>query len=441
MAQIATVGLWHLGSVASACLASLGHQVRGTDFDVARVWQLSAGSPPLFEPGLAESIAEQSAAGRLSFRATCREAFEGAEYIFFTFDTPVDEDDRSNLEPIERAFEEVAAHAPSGITLVLMSQVPVGSSARLSSELAARAPRLNFSLVYQPENLRLGEALDTFLRPDFFVVGAEEAAAVQSWEKLYESVSAPRLVMRWSSAELSKHALNAFLATSISFVNELADLAEICGADIREVTSALRRDRRIGPQAFLRPGPGFAGGTLGRDVQALRELGARGQRPTPQMDATLLVNRGRPARLAEKLEQACGNLSGRRIALLGLTYKPGTSTLRRSHALEIARLLAARGAEIAACDPQIRQTLPETRGIRLCADAYEAADGADAVALLTPWPEFRALDLVRLRAAARQPVLLDAHNFLDDVEARRAGWRYLGVGVGHTAEKAGEATA
>lgn len=441
MAQIATVGLWHLGSVVSACLASLGHRVRGTDFDAARVWQLSAGSPPVYEPGLAECIAAQSAAGRLSFRATCREAFEGADYIFLTFDTPVDEDDRSNLEPIERAFEEVAAHAPSGVTLVVMSQVPVGSCARLSAALSARAPRLNFSLIYQPENLRLGEALDTFLRPDFFVVGAEDTAAVQSWERLYESITAPRLVMRWSSAELSKHALNAFLATSISFVNELADLAEICDADIREVTAALRRDRRVGAQAFLRPGPGFAGGTLGRDIQTLRELGARGQRPTLQLDATLAVNRGRAVRLAEKLEQACGGLSGRRIALLGLTYKPGTSTLRRSHSIEFAHLLSSRGAEIAACDPQVREPLPETRGIRLCADAYEAASGADAVALLTPWPEFRALDLARLRSAARQPVLLDAHNFFDDREARRAGWRCLGVGVGHQPEKSKEARA
>ena len=431
--RIATAGLWHLGSVVSACLASLGHTVRGTDPDAACVRELAAGTPPVFEPGLAALVAGQMRAGRLAFAPGCREAFADAEFIFVTFDTPVDDDDQSNLSPIENTFREIAAHAPAGVTIVLMSQVPVGTCADLVAELRSRAPQLDFTLIYQPENLRLGEALETFLRPDFLIFGAEPPADPARWKRAYEGIDAPHLVMRWASAEMSKHALNSFLATSISFVNELSELAEVCGADIREVAAALKRDRRIGPHAFLRPGPGFAGGTLGRDIQALRRLGARSGRRTPQLDATLAVNRARLEQVAEKLREACGGLARRRIALLGLTYKPGTSTLRRSHAIEFARRLADEGAEIAAFDPQVREAQPETAGIQVCSSAEEAACGADAVVLLTPWPEFRALDLPQLAAATRTPVLLDAHNFLDDEAARRAGWKYAGMGIAETA--------
>ncbi len=440
-ARIAAVGLWHLGSVVSACLASLGHSVRSFDADAARLRQLAAGTPPVFEPGLAELLSEQVRAGRLTFFASCREAIEDAEFIFVTFDTPVDNDDRSDLAPIEKAFEQIAAHATSGVTIVLMSQVPVGTCARLAGELRARAPQLSFALVYQPENIRLGEALDTFLHPDFLIFGAEPETPAERWQRVYDGIKAPRLVMRWASAELAKHALNAFLATSISFVNELAELAEASGADIREVTAALRRDHRIGSHAFLHPGPGFAGGTLGRDLQVLKALGARAGRPTPQLEATLQVNRARLTRLVEKLRQACGEFKGRRIALLGLTYKPGTSTLRRSHAIELAHLLLGEGAEVAAFDPQVREPQPETLGLQVCKDVFEAACGAEALLLLTTWPEFRSLDWDRLRRLVRRPVILDAHNFLDDAAVRRAGWQYLGLGIAetkpHQAAKAG----
>lgn len=428
-ARIATVGLWHLGSVVSACLASLGHAVRGTDPDAARLRQLASGTPPVFEPGLAALVVGQMAAGRLAFTPTCREAFADAEYIFVTFDTPVDDDDQCDLSPIENAFREIAAHARPGAVIVLMSQVPVGTCAKLAAELRERAPQLDFTLLYQPENLRLGEALDTFLRPDFLIFGAEPPADAARWERAYQGINAPHLVMRWASAELAKHALNAFLATSISFVNELAELAEVCGADIREVTAALKHDRRIGAHAFLRPGPGFAGGTLGRDIQALRALGSRGGRRTLQLDATLAVNRSRLERVAETLRQASGGLAGKRVAMLGLTYKPGTSTLRRSHAIELARRLAAEGVDVAAFDPQVQEPQEETRGIQLCNDVGAAATRADALVLLTPWPEFRALDWNRLRSLVRCPLVVDAHNFLDDAAVRRAGWRYWGLGI------------
>lgn len=429
MARLAVVGLWHLGCVASAALAKLGHTVRATDFDGEIVRGLQRGIPPIFEPGLAELLAEQAREGRLAFFSSCAEAFAGAEYIFITFDTPVDENDQSDLTPIVRAIDAIGEHAASGVQVVAMSQVPVGTCRQLAERLRRRAPQLVFSLVYHPENLRLGEALRTFLQPDFLLVGADDSNAGVRLLRVYETINAPRPIMNWASAEMVKHALNAFLATSISFVNELADLAETCGADVRDVVRALRHDRRIGPHAFLSPGPGFSGGTLGRDIQTLRRLGEQAGRPTLQLDATLAVNVARLAALVEKTRRACGGLTGRRVGLLGLTYKPGTNTLRRSHAVALARLLRDAGAEVRAFDPQVMQARPETDGIALCADAYQASEAADALLVITPWPEFKNLDLVRLRKAMRRPVLIDAHNLLSNQAARDAGFQYLGVGI------------
>lgn len=430
MARVAVIGLWHLGCVVSAVLAERGHLVSGTDFDAETVRKLQQGAPPLFEPGLAEAIGKRVREGRLAFRESMKEALAGADYAVVALDTVVDANDLSDLGPIERAVDAIGEFAGGEIQVVVMSQVPVGTCAQLDARLSRRAgPELKFSLVYQPENLRLGEALETFRRPDFIVLGAEEETAIRRWLPLGDVVDVPRLAMSWASAEMTKHALNAFLATSISFVNDLADAAEAAGADVRDVARALKHDRRIGAYAFLNPGPGFAGGTLGRDVQTLRGLAARAGRPTRLLDATLEVNSARLPRLLEKLRAACKGLKGKRVALLGLTYKPGTSTLRRSHALEFARLLEQEGASVQAYDPKVTEPAAETQGIQLCADAAQAVSGADAVALLTPWPEFRQLDLRRLKQLVREPVLLDAHNFLDDRAAREAGFLYAGIGL------------
>jgi UDPglucose 6-dehydrogenase len=441
VARVAVIGLWHLGCVVGTVLAERGHVVCGTDFDAETVRHLQQGAPPLFEPGLTEAISKRVREGRLAFRENTKEALAGADYAVIAFDTPVNAQDESDLAPIERAVDAIGEFASGDIQIVVMSQVPAGTCALLDARLRARAPELRFSLVYQPENLRLGEALETFRHPDFIVLGAENEAAIRRWLPLGDVIDVPRLVMSWSSAEMSKHALNAFLATSISFVNDLADAAEAAGADVRDVVRALKHDRRIGAYAFLNPGPGFAGGTLGRDVQTLRSLAARGGCATRLLDATLEVNCARLPRLVEKLRAAYGpesrpeasglgtGLRGKRVALLGLTYKPGTSTLRRSHAVEFARLLVKEGATVQAYDPKVSEPTSDTQDIRLCSDVAQAVTGADAVALLTPWPEFRQLDLRRLKQLMREPVLLDAHNFLDDRAARDAGFLYVGIGL------------
>jgi len=429
MAQIATVGLWHLGCVVSAGLASLGHTVRGTDPDAETVRRLQQGIPPLHEPGLPELVAEQEKLGRLTFVMTAREAFQDAEFIFLTFDTPVDENDESDLSPVEAYLGQIARHARQDVTIVVMSQVPVGTCERFAERLHRIAPHASHSLVCQPENLRLGEALATFLHPDFLLVGAEDEHAARGLLSLYDGIQAQKLVVGRNSAEMAKHALNAFLATSISFVNELANLSEAFGADIGEIVRVLRLDRRIGKHAFLSPGAGFSGGTLGRDLQTLRRLGASKNEKTLQLDATVAVNNSRLNDLIGKLQRECGALSGLRIGLLGLTYKAGTSTLRRSRALELARMLLSMGISIRAFDPMVTEPREGTHGIVLCADAYHAAKAADAVFLMTPWPEFRSLDMNRLRQAMHRPLLIDAHNFLDVGTARAAGFRYRGVGI------------
>jgi UDPglucose 6-dehydrogenase len=219
------MGLWHLGSVAAACLAQVGHTVRATDFEDDVVRNLQQGIPPVYEPGLAELISQQMETGRLAFVSSCREGFADADHIFITFDTPIDENDLSDLTPILAAVDAIAKHARAGVQIIVMSQVPVGTCQHLTERLRALAPQLSFTLVYHPENLRLGAALRTFLQPDFLLVGAAQQADAERLLNLYAGVAAPRLTMSLSSAEMAKHALNAFLATSISYVNELADLA------------------------------------------------------------------------------------------------------------------------------------------------------------------------------------------------------------------------
>ncbi len=429
MAKIATIGLWHLGCVVSAGLASLGHTVRGTDPQRETVRNLQRAMLPIHEPGLLEFMTTQSRQGRLLFVDTSREALEGAEFIYVTFDTPVDDHDCSDLNPLVAALEEIAQHGAPTATIVIMSQVPVGTCDVFAEQLRRLAPKASFRLVCQPENLRLGKALETFLQPDFLLVGAQEESAANDVLALYGSLQVPKLMTSRNSAEMTKHMLNAFLATSVSFANEIADLAEVCDADIRDVVRVLRLDRRIGEHAFLNPGPGFSGGTLGRDVQTLRHLGASEHRPTPHLDATMKVNESRMSGLLAKLEREYGSLSGLRVGLLGLTYKPGTSTLRRSRALELAALLLSKGVSVRAFDPMVHTATDKTGAMLLCADAYRAADGADAVIVMTAWPEFQNLDLPRLKRSMRRPLLLDIQNSMDARAVRAAGLRYSGVGV------------
>ena len=432
--RVCVIGLWHLGLVTSACLADLGRTVIGFDSDPELIEGLCSGRLPLFEPRLEELVAKGIAEERLWFTADPQEALAGARYAIIAHDTTVDERDESDLSQVMAAASLLARHLEDGSTVVISSQVPVGTCERIQATIRHAKPSLDFGIAYVPENLRLGQAIERFMKPDMLVIGSEDPATVSSVNRLFEGIDAPRVVVGIRTAEMTKHALNAYLATCISFANEMANLCDEVGADALDVARALHLDRRLGPLAPLRPGLGFAGGTLARDLKTLRKLGQRNGRETPLIEGVLRVNEQQNRVVVRKLSRLYGSLEGLTVGVLGLTYKPGTSTLRRSVALEIIGELTALGATVKAHDPQANlEELPDTPGFEFCPDPCAVADGSDALVIVTEWPEFRGLDFAALKKSMRNPVLVDAQNMLDAKEMTQIGFRYLGVGRGSAA--------
>jgi UDPglucose 6-dehydrogenase len=373
--KVAVCGLWHLGSVIAGCLASAGHAVIG--FDDA------AAEPPPFEPGLAELL---QAVRTTTDRSTLRDA----EVIWIAWDTPVDDDDRADVDFVLRRAEAVLESAAEGAQVIVSSQLPVGSVRRLENAF----PRLAFACI--PENLRLGKAIESFTKAERFVVGTrgerERIAA------LLAPFGVPIEWMSIESAEMTKHALNALLATSIAFINEIASVCEQHGADAHDVARALKSDRRIGPRAYLNPGAAFSGGTLARDVQFLAGH-------SPLMAAVKASNDRHAEWAREKLLSVLGELRGKTVAIWGLTYKPGTDTLRRSASVELARWLVGQGARVRAHDPAVKHIAPDVPAT-LCASATEALDGADALVMATEWASYRDA------AIPRGTVVIDPNGFL-----------------------------
>ena len=322
----------------------------------------------------------------------------------------------------------VRGHIKDGAVVLVSAQLPVGSVAALEHRFAAQANGRAVGFACSPENLRLGEALRCYLQPDRIVLGAEGEPVSARVRALFGPMNAPVITMSLASAEMAKHALNSFLATSVSFVNEVADLCEATGADVLSVVSALKADPRIGAHAFLSPGFGFAGGTLARDIQVLRDVARRGQLETSLLDSVLKVNDGRPGLVLRRLRERCGGIAGLEIGVLGLTYKAGTSTLRRSIALEIIRTLVEAGAHVRAFDPKADLSELEGKAFELVDSAEEAARGASVLVVLTEWPEFRELNFVRIRSLMKEPVILDGKNLLADLRLGDAGFHYLGIG-------------
>ena len=428
---VCVIGIWHLGAVTAACLADLGYSVVGVDADPHKVQGLSRGTPPLFEPGLQELMAKNIAAGRLTFTSHLAEGLAGASYALITYDTPVDDNDEVDLSGILAVAGELAAHLDSGATIIVSSQVPVGTCEEMAAVVRQANPSLDFGIAYTPENLRLGQAIACFMHPEMIVIGADSAATLQRVEHLLAPIEAPRVRVDLRTAEMTKHAINAFLATAITFANEIANLCDEAGADALRVAEALRLDSRIGPGTPLHPGLGFAGGTLARDLKVLRRLSERHGYQASLINAVLAVNQRQNGVVVERLRRALGSFDGLSVGVLGLTYKAGTSTLRRSAALEIIRAIAADGATVKAHDPKADPE--EVRlhdGFTFCDDPYAVAEGSDALLLVTNWPQFRELDFPRVRSLMRNPVLLDALNMLDADRMVEAGFRYIGVGRG-----------
>jgi UDPglucose 6-dehydrogenase len=428
--DVAVAGLWHLGSVTAACLAGAGFRVCAVDPDAATVAGLSQARPPVAEPGLAELIRQGLDAGRLDF-STDPAAVTGAEVVWVAHDTPVDEDDNADVDFVLDRVADLFPHLADGALVVLSSQLPVGSVALLERRYREAQPKGTASFACVPENLRLGKAIEVFSRADRYVAGVRSPRHRAVLERLLSPFTRHIEWMAVESAEMTKHALNAFLASSVVFINEVAALCEQVGADAREVERGLKSDVRIGPRAYLKAGPAFAGGTLARDVTTLSNLARSFRLPDGLLAAVRRSNAEHLTWPQRRLRELLSPLDGRRVCVLGLTYKPGTSTLRRSSAVEACRWLLDQGAEVRSFDPGVlghgTETPPEV-GLRPSAE--EALRGSEAVLIATPWPSFRELTPDELVAwCGATPLVLDPGGHLADGLARDARIRYVTVGV------------
>jgi UDPglucose 6-dehydrogenase len=429
--KVCVIGVWHLGAVASACLADLGFTVVGVDDDEKRIADLNRGIPPVAEPGLAELITRNISLGMLSYTTDLREATKDSGYVLIAFDTPVNERDEVDLSEIFIVAQELSRHLENGSVLLISSQVPVGTCEQIRSHIRESNPSLDFDIAYSPENLRLGRAIQSFNSPGRIVVGADNDATLDRVEALLSVIRAPVLRMNLRTAEMVKHALNAFLGMSISFANEIANLCDELGADAMQVAAALRTDERISEKTPLRPGLGFAGATLARDLKTLQSLGNISHYKTHLINAILKVNEEQNRLVIRKLEKVYGSIEGLTIGILGLTYKADTSTLRRSVALEIIDDLTCRGARVKASDPGVSaEEVGQHTEFEFCPDPYTVAQDSDALVLVTEWPQFKALDFALLQSSMNRPVLIDAQNMLDDTQMKEIGFIYLGVGRG-----------
>lgn len=416
--------MWHLGSVYAASLAKMGFQVTGFDLDTNVIDNLKKGIPPIFEPDLEETI--KAHADRLSFSSDVAD-LENKDYVFMTLDVEVDDQDVAQMDIAEKIFSIFESIATENTTIVISSQIPVGTSRMLVDRLKAKGierPRV----LYFPENLRLGSGFATFLTPDRIILGSDNEEAILQFEADF-AFPCPVIGMGLESAEFVKHALNCYLATCISFSSELSDLAERVGANMFDVVKAMKSDKRVSLSAPLNPGLGFAGGTLGRDVQALRKIATEKKYDPKFLDAVYSVNRDRLPMLIEKITNIVPDLNGKKVGVLGLTYKPNTDTLRRSMSLELMPMLHEKKCAIRAYDPAIKTSVGDIPYLEIAATTEDFAKDLDLIVLMTDWPEFRDVDPVAMCQHMRNCTIIDTKNFLDASRYRAAGFKYVGMGI------------
>jgi UDPglucose 6-dehydrogenase len=425
MTKVGVIGAGHVGLVVAACLAHLGHHVTCLEKDRVKLMWLRGGHTPFLEPGLPQLIAAESAAGRLRFSGSCR-TLAGAEVTFVTVDTPARPGgiDISNVFAAIEVMARVGGERPP--VIAIKTTVPPGTTAaidrRMRKEMGSPV-----SIVVNPEFLREGNAIADFMHPDRVVIGSSSKEAAQVVARLYNDLACQILLTDCASAELIKLASNAFLATKISFINEIAAVCEVSGADVRQVAYGMGLDHRIGAE-YLRAGLGFGGSCLPKDLRILIDTARSRSLSLQMLPSALSVNDEQVHRVMKRLEEALGGLNGRRIAVLGLTFKSGTDDLRESPALRLAEELLRQGVSVRTCDPAAALSANLLEGCYV--DVFEAADGCDAVVLATEWPQFCRLDLRHLRQVMRNNVLVDARNALNERAVAAAGFSYLGLGRG-----------
>lgn len=419
--KIAVLGLWHLGCVTAACCAKY-FQVVGLDFDQNVVEKLNSGNAPILEPGLDDLIGAGIASKRLSFTTNPKIACATADVLWLCYDTPVNEDDESDVEFVLTSLRKALARLPKNALVLISAQLPAGTCAKLEKEFP------QFSFAYSPENLRLGKAIDSFEKADRAVVGTRDETKRELLQKLFTPFTTQVLFMRTESAEMVKHALNSFLALSITFINEIARLCEQVGADAKEVAAGLRSEPRIGPRAYLGPGGPFAGGTLARDVVSLTKLAeAKGEKLSviPAIKQSNDLHRGWAF---ARLQSSLGDLKGRKIGILGLTYTANTNTLRRSAAVELCKRLLAEGARVSAFDPAIKNLPADLASVSLGEGVAEALKATDAAVVCTEWPQFRQARWSEIMPQMRGKIVVDANRFLENELKGIAGVKIFSVG-------------
>ena len=430
--RIAMVGTGYVGLVSGACFADFGHTVVCIDRDESKIARLRAGEVPIYEPGLDALIAANVREGRLSFETESAAAVREADAVFIAVGTPSRRGDgHADLSYVFAAAEEIARQIEGFTVIVTKSTVPVGTGDEIEAIVRRVRPDADVAVVSNPEFLREGAAIDDFKRPDRVVVGAHDARAQSVMREIYRPLflnETPIVFTDRRTSELTKYAGNAFLAMKVTFINQIADLCEKVGADVQHVARGIGLDKRIAAK-FLHAGPGYGGSCFPKDTLALVKTAQDAGAPVTLIEQTIAANEKRKKSMADKIAAAMGGAAGRTVAILGLTFKPKTDDMRDAPSLDIVPALQAAGAKVRAFDPEgmheARKLLP---GLETAENAYAAANGADALVILTEWDQFRALDFARLKAAMKSNVVVDLRNVYDPAEVRRHGFAYSSIG-------------
>lgn len=434
MSRICVIGTGYVGLVTGTCFADLGNQVICLDIDENRIEKLKNGIMPIYEPGLQQLVDQNTKAGRLVFTTDAKFALSDAEIAFIAVGTPSGANGEADLQYVRNAAEAIADNIDHPIIIVNKSTVPVGTGDWVEEIIKKRraGKPLDFKVVSNPEFLREGAAINDFMNPDRIVLGSIHREAAEQVAHLYDTLRCPILITDLRTAEMIKYASNAFLATRISFINEIANMCEEMGADVTQVARGMGYDKRIG-SAFLDAGLGWGGSCFPKDVKALVHMAVLHGTHPQLLQAVIEINRNQRRRAVYKLRRALGNLNDKVIGILGLSFKPNTDDIRDAPALEIIHLLQYEGASIRAYDPQAMQNAASClRDVTLCKDSYDVANGADALLLATEWNEFKQLDFDRIRSLMRQPIILDGRNLWDPERMQKLGFQYYGIGKGNS---------
>ncbi|MCI3131132.1 UDP-glucose dehydrogenase family protein [Phenylobacterium aquaticum] len=431
--RVAMIGTGYVGLVSGACFADFGHDVVCIDKDPSKIERLNAGGIPIYEPGLDVLVANNVKAGRLSFTIEAAEAVKGADAVFIAVGTPSRRGDgHADLSYVYAAAEEIAGLIEGFTVIVTKSTVPVGTGDEIEKIIKAKRPDAQFAVVSNPEFLREGAAIEDFKHPDRVVVGLEDERARPVMAELYRPLflnETPMVFTGRRTSELIKYAANAFLAMKITFINEMADLCEAVGADVQQVAKGIGLDKRIGGK-FLNAGPGYGGSCFPKDTLALVKTAQDYGAPTRLIETTVQVNDARKKAMAGKVAASLSNdLAGKTVGVLGLTFKPNTDDMRDAPALDIIPALQAQGATVQAYDPEgAHEAQHMLKDVAFKTDAYDAAQGADVLVIITEWDQFRALDFDRLKGAMKTPVLVDLRNIYKPEDVTSKGFKYASIG-------------